>query len=148
MVLTALSDAVSTTGEEEPGTMNDEDAAEGVRGQEAQLLRLSTDRIYSLSRRLATADQELHGLRAEVTQMRETLEETRRMRDLLASQVESLLRERERDYEERAELRRLLASAHSQLREILPRAFAVADGGSFVSPIARVLPQRGSSSRD
>ena len=127
--------------------MDQEDTTQGARGHEAQMLRLSSDRIYSLSRRLAAAEQELHGLRAEARQMRERLEETRRMRDLLASQVESLLRERERDYDERAELRRLLVSAHSQMREILPRAFAAGDGRSFASPIARILPQRGSAAR-
>jgi hypothetical protein len=116
----------------------------GLNDREAQLLQLSGDRIYSLSRRLATADREAQILRAELDTTREMLTEARHMRDILASQVEALLKERDRDYEERAQLRELLLASQAQLHQLLPHAL-----GGFTalarSPIGRVLPQRGSS---
>lgn len=94
--------------------------AERLSERESALLRQAGDRVFSLSRRLADADREANRLAATNDALRELLDETRRSRDILSAQVSSLQVERDREYEERAELRRLLASLHLQLQELLP----------------------------
>jgi hypothetical protein len=88
--------------------------------RESALMEQAGQRVASLSRRLADADKEVGRLTAANEALHELLDETRRSRDILSAQVNSLQLERDREYDERAELRRLLASLHLQVQELLP----------------------------
>jgi uncharacterized coiled-coil protein SlyX len=80
------------------------------------MLHQAGDRVFTLARRLATAEREQARLGKEIDHLNELLVETRTSRDVLSAQVQSLLVERERDYEERAELRRLLSVVAGQVQ--------------------------------
>ena len=75
--------------------------------RESELLRQSGERIYALSRKAAAAEREIERLRTELQQAQMLMDEIRRTRDVLSAQVQSLLSDRDREYEERSELRRL-----------------------------------------
>lgn len=123
--------------------LNDVRQVASLSERESELLRRSGERIFALSRKVAAAEREIERLRAELHQSQLLADEVRRTRDVLSAQVESLLNERDRDYMERAELRRLLAGLQSQLQAILANlvvpASAPAAGPGL---IGRVLPQR------
>lgn len=88
--------------------------------RESDLLNQAGDRIFNLSRKLADRERELERTKLENTHLKELLEETRMMRGILSDQVQALQRDLDREYEERAELRRLLASLQLQLQALLP----------------------------
>ncbi len=88
--------------------------------RESELLKRAGERVFALSRRLAERDREVERLTSEVASLRELLAEHRTMREILSAQVASLQTEHEREYEERAELRRLVAGLHLQLQEVIP----------------------------
>ena len=87
--------------------------------RESELLRKAGDRIFALSRGLAEAEKAVQRLDLELRHTRELLSETRSSRDILSSQVTALQRELEREYVERAELRRLLSSFQMQIQAML-----------------------------
>lgn len=87
--------------------------------RESELLRKAGDRIFALSRGLAEAEKAVQRLDLELRHTRELLSETRSSRDILSSQVTALQRELEREYVERAELRRLLSSFQMQIQTML-----------------------------
>ena len=130
----------------EPGpnpALNDVRSGASLTERESELLRRSGERIFALSRKVAAAEREIERLRSELGQAEVLVDEVRRTRDVLAAQVESLLNERDREYEERAELRRLLASLQAQLQAMLGRFLAVeAQAGPAL--IGRPSPQRSS----
>lgn len=72
--------------------------------------------MFGLARKVAAVEKREADLKREMENMGELLAEVRRTRDVLSAQVESLLRERERDYEERSELRQLLGAITVQLQ--------------------------------
>jgi predicted RNase H-like nuclease (RuvC/YqgF family) len=88
--------------------------------REAELLKKAGERVYALSRKLSDREREAQGLQSESRSLRELLAESHEVRKVLAAQVESLQKELDREYEERSELRRLLASLHVQMQELLP----------------------------
>lgn len=88
--------------------------------RESELLKRAGERVFVLSRRLAERDREVERLTAEVRSLRELLSENRNMREILSAQIASLQMEHEREYDERAELRRLVAGLHLQLQEVIP----------------------------
>lgn len=88
--------------------------------RESELLKRAGERVFALSRRLAERDREVERLRAEVDSLRELLAENRNIREILSAQITSLQTEHEREYEERSELRRLVAALHLQLQEVIP----------------------------
>ncbi len=88
--------------------------------RESELLKRAGERVFALSRRLAERDREVEKLRAEVDSLRELLAENRNIREILSAQITSLQTEHEREYEERSELRRLVAALHLQLQEVIP----------------------------
>jgi chromosome segregation ATPase len=87
--------------------------------RESELLQRAGERVFALSRKVAAAEREIERLRSELQQSSILVDEVRRSRDVLSSQVMSLLNERDREYQERAELRRLLASLQSQMQSML-----------------------------
>lgn len=113
--------------------------------REAELLRRAGERVFTLSRQLATAEARNRQLQAELEHTREMLTETRQSRGILSAQVASLQREVEREFEERSELRKLLASLQMQLQALLPSVVAPAMPSPPMMQIARSAPQRGSS---
>jgi predicted RNase H-like nuclease (RuvC/YqgF family) len=117
-------------------------AAGALTERESELLRQASERIHVLSQRAAEAERESERYRMALQQAEAVLAETRRTRDVLSAQVESLMREADREYEERAELRRLLASAQMQLQSLLASMMAVpsSNGGPL---LGRFAPQRG-----
>ena len=88
--------------------------------RESELLRKAGERVFALSRRLASKESEADKLQAETKSLRDLLAESREIRQVLAAQVASMQQELDREYEERSELRRLLASLHLQMQELLP----------------------------
>ena len=84
-------------------------------------------------------------MRQESVQLRELLTETRSSRDALSAHVESLQRHLEREYDERAELRRLLAGLQMQVQAMLPGNGQTAPGGPQF--IGRQAGQRSASDR-
>ena len=88
--------------------------------RESEILRKAGERVFSLSKRLADQEKESDHLRTETQSLRELLAESREVRKVLSDQINSLHRELDREYEERSELRRLLASLHLQMQELLP----------------------------
>ncbi|MGH2633647.1 MAG: hypothetical protein ACRDG3_09585 [Tepidiformaceae bacterium] len=89
--------------------------------RESQLLRQAGERVFGLARKVAAAERRETDLKRELDRNNELLEEVRRTRDVLSAQVNSLLRERERDYEERSELRQLLGAITVQLQTAMNR---------------------------
>jgi uncharacterized coiled-coil DUF342 family protein len=108
--------------------------------RESELLERAGQRVFTLSRKVAEANREIDRLNLKATHLAELLDDARRMRDVLADQVLSLQRERDRDYEERAELRRLLAS----MQQMMSSAVAAQARLSLIE--SRFFPQRGSGS--
>ncbi len=98
--------------------------------REAELLRKAGERVFALSRRLAAKESEADQLRSETGNLRDLLAESREVREVLSAQVRSMQTELDREYEERSELRRLLASLHLQMQELLP----VVTGLSRITP--------------
>lgn len=90
--------------------------------RESELLRKAGDRIFKLSRALAEAERSVQRLDQELSHTRELLAETRTSRDLLSAQVTSMHRELDREFVERSELRRLLASLQMQMQSLLTPA--------------------------
>lgn len=88
--------------------------------RESEILRKAGERVFSLSKRLAEQEKEADQLRAEARSARELLAESREVRQVLSDQIRSLQTALDREYEERSELRRLLASLHVQMQELLP----------------------------
>ena len=121
----------------EPGL---EDSFGKLTERESEILRKAGERIFELSGRLAESERQLAQMRQESAQLRELLTETRSSRDVLGAHVESLQRHLDREYDERAELRRLLAGLQMQLQAMLPGNGQTAPGaGQF---IARQAGQR------
>ena len=87
--------------------------------REAEILRRSGERVFELSRRLADAERSLAEAQQRTAQLEELLAETRKSRDTLLAHTESLQRLLEREYDERAELRRLLAGLQMQMQSML-----------------------------
>ena len=107
--------------------------------RETELLKRAGERVFALSRRLAERDREVEKLRAEVDSLRELLAENRNIREILSAQIMSLQTEHEREYEERAELRRLVAALHLQLQEVIP--MLVRQRAEEVPALAAPVPQ-------
>lgn len=105
--------------------------------RESELLRKAGERVFALSRRLADKENEAEQLKAETRSLRDLLAESREVRAVLSAQVSSMQTELDREYEERAELRRLLASLHLQMQELLP----------VVTGLSRLTPQLVEKSR-
>lgn len=105
--------------------------------RESELLRKAGERVFALSRRLANKENEAEQLKAETRSLRDLLAESREVRAVLSAQVTSMQTELDREYEERAELRRLLASLHLQMQELLP----------VVTGLSRLTPQLVESSQ-
>ena len=110
-----MKNAESTTS----AALRDVERAAALTPRESDLLKRSGERIFTLSRKVAAAEREIERLKTEVLQSQLLIEEIRRSRDVLSAQVTSLLVERDRDYQERSELRRLLASLQNQMQTIL-----------------------------
>jgi len=89
--------------------------------RESQLLRQAGERVFALARKVSAAERREEEIKRELEQTRELLAETRNTRDVLSAQVQSLLRERERDFEERSELRQLLGAITVQLQAAMNR---------------------------
>ena len=89
--------------------------------RESQLLRQAGERVFALARKVSAAERREEEIKRELEQTRELLAETRNTRDVLSAQVQSLLRERERDFEERSELRQLLGAITVQLQTAMNR---------------------------
>lgn len=96
------------------------EALGSLTARESELLKRAGERVFALSRRLAERDRQVEKLTAEAAALRELLSENRNIREILSAQITSLQTEHEREYEERAELRRLVAGLHVQLQEVLP----------------------------
>ena len=92
--------------------------------RESDLLRQAGERIFALSRSLAAAEKESSRSSQDLSKALEVLEETRSTRDILSAQVASQLRQIEREFDERAELRRLLASLQVQMQALLSSVIA------------------------
>ncbi len=117
-----MKNAESTTS----AALRDVERAAALSPRESELLKRSGERIFILSRKVAAAEKEIERLRTEVAQSQLLIDEVRRSRDVLSAQVASLLNERDRDYHERSELRRLLASLQNQMQTILSTLLAAA----------------------
>jgi hypothetical protein len=115
------------------------DLPQDLTPREGELLRQAGDRVFALSRKLADANKLIEMLKVQMGHTDELLAETRRARDILSDQVASLLRERDRDYEERAELRKLLASMQFFITSV------VNTQARFALLETRTSPQRGAS---
>lgn len=124
-----------------PAERDDINPLASLTPRESELLRKAGERVFSLSRRLAEKEREADRLRAETQSLRDLLAESREVRDVLAAQVTSLQTEIEREYEERSELRRLLASLHVQMQELLP----VVTGLSRLNQAAAAAPVQDAS---
>lgn len=110
--------------------------------RESELLRKAGDRIFALSRKLSEAERTVQRLEQELAHSRELLDETRRSRDVLSDQVRSMQGDLEREFVERSELRRLLASLQVQFQaQFAPR---VQDLRPRLGQ-GRESPQRGSA---
>jgi hypothetical protein len=92
--------------------------------RESAMLHQAGDRVFTLARRLAGLERDHAQLRLELQHLTDLLGETRSTRDVLSRQVESLQLERERDYEERAELRKLLVAMTGELQAALAQTIA------------------------
>lgn len=101
------------------GTGNTGDDFGPLSARESALLQKAGERVFALSRKVATLDREVERLRGDLTHAEAMLGEAQKMRDILSNQVASLQREGDRNWEERAELRRLLASLQMQLQTLL-----------------------------
>ncbi|MGE3077113.1 MAG: hypothetical protein AB7N24_20485 [Dehalococcoidia bacterium] len=88
--------------------------------RESELLRKAGERVFALSKRLAEKQREADQLSSEAQSLRDLLAESKEVRRVLSAQVESMQTELDREYAERSELRRLLASLHVQMQELLP----------------------------
>lgn len=88
--------------------------------RESEILRKAGERVFALSKRLAEQERETDQLRSEAQSARELLAESREVRRVLTDQISALQTALDREYEERSELRRLLASLHVQMQELLP----------------------------
>lgn len=88
--------------------------------RESELLKKAGERVFELSRRVAELERTVERLESELAGARELLAESREVRNVLVAQVTSLQTDLDREYEERSELRRLLASLHIQMQELLP----------------------------
>ncbi|MGE0600091.1 MAG: hypothetical protein AB7J35_09500 [Dehalococcoidia bacterium] len=88
--------------------------------RESELLRKAGERVFALSKRLAEKQREADQLNSEAQSLRDLLAESKEVRRVLSAQVESMQTELDREYAERSELRRLLASLHVQMQELLP----------------------------
>lgn len=120
-----------------------EDSFGKLTERESEILRKAGERIFELSGRLAESERQSTQMRQESGQLRELLAETRSSRDALSAHVESLQRHLEREYDERAELRRLLAGLQMQLQALLPaHGYAAPDASQF---IGRQAAQRSAS---
>ena len=108
--------------------------------REAELLKKAGERVYALSRRVAERDREVQELTSESQGLRDLLAESREVRKVLVSQVESLQTQLDREYSERSELRRLLASLHVQMQELLPSITGLAHERQLPTPPAAVEP--------
>ncbi len=108
--------------------------------RESEILRKAGERVFALSKRLADKESESSSLRAETQNLRELLAESREVRKVLTDQISSLHRELDREYEERSELRRLLASLHLQMQELLPvvTGLSQAQQATLVNPVLGV----------
>jgi len=89
--------------------------------RESQLLRQAGERVFALARKVSAAERREAEVKRELERTLELLTETRNTRDVLSAQVQSLLRERERDFEERSELRQLLGAITGQLQAAMNR---------------------------
>ncbi|HXU23971.1 MAG TPA: hypothetical protein VN697_08080 [Tepidiformaceae bacterium] len=89
--------------------------------RESQLLRQAGERVFALARKVSAAERREGEVKRELERTLELLTETRNTRDVLSAQVQSLLRERERDFEERSELRQLLGAITGQLQAAMNR---------------------------
>ncbi len=122
------------------GALSDVRNGASLSERESELLRRAGERVFTLSRKVAAAEKENERLRSELRQAEILVDEVRKSRDVLSSQVASLLNERDREYQERAELRRLMASLQSQMQEMLSGFIA-----SQAAPrgiLGRASPQR------
>jgi chromosome segregation ATPase len=131
-----VKNAESTTA----AALSDLRSAASLSERESELVRRAGERVFTLSRKLAAAEKEIERLRSELRQAHVLVDEVRTSRDVLSSQVASLLGERDREYQERAELRRLMASLQSQMQEMLSGFIA-----SQAAPrglLGRAAPQR------
>jgi hypothetical protein len=104
--------------------------------REAEILRRSGERVFELSRRLADAERSLAGAQQRTAQLEELLAETRKSRDTLLTHAESLQRLLEREYDERAELRRLLAGLQMQMQSMLNGHVAAVSPGLMLARAA------------
>jgi chromosome segregation ATPase len=114
------------------------DVPPGLTERESRLLKEAGDHVSSLAQRLATARRDVEASQQELRMLQEVLAETRRTRDVLSAQVSSLQEQRERDYDERAELRRLLAAVSAQFQAIYENGISSARRAEA----GRVAPQR------
>ena len=112
--------------------LEDTSALKGLSSRESELVRKAGERVFELSRRLAERERELDRLRSEHAHLRELLEETVRSRDVLSSQIMALHTDAERSYDERVQLRELLARAQIQWQEVVTSL--VAERKSPVDP--------------
>ncbi len=117
----------------------DTSALKGLSSRESELVRKAGERVFELSRRLAERERELDRLRSEHAHLRELLEETVRSRDVLSSQIMALHTDAERSYEERAQLRELLARAQIQLQDVVTTL--VAERKSPAAPSLNAAPE-------
>ncbi len=124
--------------------------------RESDLLRQAGERIFALSRSLVAAEKEASKSSQDLLRALEVLKETRATRDILASQVASQLKQIEREFDERAELRRLLASLQMQMQALLTSVIADrgtqapshrANSGSPVPPSNRLMTDITSATR-
>lgn len=88
--------------------------------RESVLLKKAGERVFELSRRVAELERAVERLESELAGARELLAESREVRNVLVAQVTSLQTDLDREYDERSELRKLLASLHIQMQELLP----------------------------
>ena len=115
---------------------------DSLTARESELLRKAGDRIFALSRKLSEAERSVQRLEQDLAHCRELLQETRQSRDILSDQVRAMQGDLEREFVERSELRRLLASLQVQLQSLLtPR---VEDARPRLGQ-GREAPQRGST---
>lgn len=104
--------------------------------RETELLGQAGERVFQLARRLSATEKEVERIRTELALRDELLAETRRSRDVLGAQVQSLLQERERDYEERQEMRSLFMTTQVQLQAILEKMTVPAPAPASLPPAA------------
>lgn len=117
-----------------PDTLKD--VPPGLTEREARLLKEAGDHVSSLAQRLAAARRDVDASQQELRLLQEVLAETRRTRDVLSAQVQSLQEQRDRDYDERAELRRLLAAVSTQFQAIFENGYS-----AHRAELGRAAPQ-------